>query len=73
MAEGVKPAREPPRRTWRTPLRLALRFGPPLLGLVIVFRCIVASIGGEISQPGFALGIALIAAGFVSRLVPHGP
>lgn len=56
--------------TWRTPVRLALRFGLPLVGAVIVGRCVVASIGGDIRHAGFALGLLLIAAGFTSRLVP---
>ncbi|GJE46521.1 hypothetical protein [Methylobacterium soli] len=57
-------------RTWRTPLRLVLRFGPPILGIVVIGSAIVASIGGEISHARFALGIILIALGFSARLVP---
>jgi hypothetical protein len=56
--------------TWRTPLRLVLRFGPPIIGIVVIGGAIVASIGGEISHARFALGIVLIALGFTARLVP---
>ncbi|KAB1076089.1 hypothetical protein [Methylobacterium planeticum] len=56
--------------TWRTPLRLVLRFGPPILGIVVIGSAIVASIGGEISRARFAFGLGLIVLGFASRLVP---
>ncbi|MEA1835030.1 hypothetical protein U8607_23315 [Methylobacterium durans] len=55
--------------TWRTPLRLAIRFGLPIVGIVTVGRAIVASIGGAIERGQFALGILLIALGFASRMV----
>jgi hypothetical protein len=58
--------------TWRTPLRLFLRFGLIIAGIVIIGYWIVASIGGDISRPGFALGIGLILASFLARLVPPG-
>ena len=56
--------------TWRTPLRLALRFGLPLAGVVVIGYWTVASIGGNISRPGFGLGILLILASVSARLVP---
>ncbi|MDR7036958.1 MULTISPECIES: hypothetical protein [Methylobacterium] len=55
--------------TWRTPLRLSLRFGLPIVGIVVIGRAIVASIGGAIERSHFALGILLIALGFAARLV----
>ncbi|GJD42683.1 hypothetical protein AFCDBAGC_0522 [Methylobacterium cerastii] len=55
---------------WLTGLRMALRFGLPLLGILVVGRAIVLSIGGEISRAQFALGVLLMAAGFSARLVP---
>ena len=56
-------------RTWRTPLRLAIRFGLPLVGAFVIGRAVVASIGGNIERGHFALGILLIALGFASRIV----
>ncbi|GEP06996.1 hypothetical protein [Methylobacterium oxalidis] len=56
-------------RTWRTPLRLAIRFGLPLVGVFVIGRAVAASIGGNIERGQFALGILLIALGFASRLV----
>lgn len=53
-----------------TSLRMLLRFGLPLVGIVVVGRAIVLSIGGEISKAQFALGVLLMAAGFSARLVP---
>ena len=55
---------------WLTGLRMALRFGLPLLGILVVGRAIVLSIGGEISKAQFALGVLLMASGFSARLVP---
>ncbi|AWN42052.1 hypothetical protein [Methylobacterium durans] len=60
---------DPAGMTWRTPLRLAIRFGLPIVGIVIVGRAIVASIGGAIERGHFALGILLITLGFASRIV----
>ncbi len=51
-------------------LRMLLRFGLPLVGIVVVGRAIVLSIGGEISKAQFALGVLLMLAGFSARLVP---
>ena len=53
-----------------TILRRLLRYGLPLLGILVVGRAIVLSIGGEISKAQFALGVLLMAAGFSARLVP---
>ncbi|GEP08364.1 hypothetical protein [Methylobacterium gnaphalii] len=58
--------------TWRTPLRLALRYGLLFAGLVTVGYWVVASVGGNISRAGFALGVGLIVASFSARLVPPG-
>ena len=63
-------ARPSPPLTWRTPLRLALRFGLPLAGVALILRCFVQSIGGEISRVGFACGVLLIVASLSARLVP---
>lgn len=55
---------------WLTALRMLLRYGLPLAGIVVVGRAIVLSIGGEISKAQFALGVLLMVAGFSARLVP---
>lgn len=55
--------------TWRTPVRAALRFGLPFLGVAVILHYVVASIGGNISHAGFAAGILLIVASFSARLV----
>jgi hypothetical protein len=60
------------RITWRLPLRMLLRFGLPLAGIVVVLHYIVASIGGDINKAGFAIGVLLIVASFSARLVPPG-
>ena len=56
--------------TWRTPLRVLLRFGLPLAGVALILRCFVLSIGGDISRIGFACGVLLILASVSARLVP---
>jgi hypothetical protein len=55
--------------TWRTPLRLALRFGPPLAGIVVLAAAGVAAIGGDIRPLRFALGLGLILLGLAGGLV----
>lgn len=55
--------------TWRTPLRNLLQFGFIAAGLIVIGRCFLDSIGGDISRTGFALGVALILASFSARLV----
>ncbi|MCJ2060572.1 hypothetical protein MKL09_29105 [Methylobacterium sp. J-048] len=52
-------------------VKLALRFGLPLIGLFVIGRAVVHSIGGDIQRWQFALGALLILAGFVSKLVPR--
>ncbi|MCJ2123923.1 hypothetical protein [Methylobacterium sp. J-077] len=52
-------------------VKLVLRFGLPLIGLVVIGRAVVHSIGGDIERWQFALGALLILAGFVSKLVPR--
>ena len=54
-----------------TVARLVLRFGPPLIGLFVIGRAVVLSIGGDIERWHFALGALLILAGFASKLVPR--
>ncbi|MCJ2093786.1 MULTISPECIES: hypothetical protein [unclassified Methylobacterium] len=54
-----------------TVLKLVLRFLPPLLGLFVIGRAVVLSIGGDIERWQFALGALLILAGFTSKLVPR--
>ncbi|WP_407530769.1 hypothetical protein [Methylobacterium oryzisoli] len=56
--------------TWRTPLRMALRFGLPLIGMVVFGDAVVRSIGGDISHVRFTLGVVLMALSFSARLVP---
>jgi hypothetical protein len=60
-------------RPWTalTVLKLVLRFGPPLVGLVVIGRAVILSIGGDIERWQFALGALLILAGFASKLVPR--
>ena len=55
--------------TWRTWARNALRFGLPFAGIAVIVHYVVASIGGNISRAGFAVGILLILASFSARLV----
>ncbi len=57
--------------TARTILRTLLRFGPPLIGLSVIGRAIVISVGGDIEPWLFALGVLLLLVGFVSKLVPE--
>ncbi len=52
-------------------LRLALQFGFPLVGLVVIGHAVVISVGGDIERWQFALGAGLIALGFAARLVPR--
>lgn len=52
-------------------LRTLLRFGPPLIGLLVIGRAVVISIGGDIERWQFALGVLLLLAGFASKLVPE--
>lgn len=52
-------------------VKMALRFGLPLLGLVVFGRAVVLSVGGDIEHGQFALGVLLILAGFTSKLVPR--
>ena len=52
-------------------LRALMRFGPPLIGLIVIGRAIVISIGGDIERWQFALGVLLLLAGFASKLVPE--
>ncbi|WP_336486676.1 hypothetical protein [Methylobacterium nigriterrae] len=67
-SSGPDRARSP--RTWRTPLRLALRFGLPLVGIAVAGGAVVDSIGGDISRARFALAILLVALSVSARLVP---
>ncbi|WP_375462723.1 hypothetical protein [uncultured Methylobacterium sp.] len=53
-----------------TALRLLLRYGLPLLGLLLIGRAVVVSIGGEIEKGQFALGVLLMALSVSARLVP---
>lgn len=63
-------ASQPKARTWRTPLRLVLRFGFPILGIVVIARAMLASVGGDIQPARFALGLLLIVLTLSARLVP---
>ena len=57
-------------RVWRAVLRATLRFGLPLVGIVVIVRATVASIGGDIDKGRFALGLLLILLSLTARLVP---
>ncbi|MGY2051150.1 hypothetical protein [Methylobacterium sp. JK268] len=57
--------------TWRTPLRLALTAGPPLVGIVLIGQAVVASIGGDIRRWEFALGAVCLVLTVAGRLVPR--
>ncbi len=59
------------RSTALTTLKMALRFGLPLAGLLVFGRAVVLSVGGDIERWQFALGVLLILAGFTSKLVPR--
>jgi hypothetical protein len=59
------------RSTLLVTVKMALRFGLPLIGLMVFGRAIVLSIGGDIEHGQFALGVLLILAGFISKLVPR--
>ncbi|CAM2812158.1 MULTISPECIES: hypothetical protein [Methylobacterium] len=58
-------------RTVLVVVKMAVRFGFPLLGLIVIGRAVVLSIGGDIERWQFALGALLILAGFTSKLVPQ--
>lgn len=68
--EPTPPTARPSPAGWRKPLRLALRFGFPLVGIVVIARAIVISIGGYIEPAQFALGLVLILMTLTARLVP---
>ena len=51
-------------------LRLALQFGFPLAGVLVIGHAVVISIGGDIERWQFALGVLLILLGFSANLVP---
>jgi hypothetical protein len=59
------------RATVLTSVKMVLRFGLPLAGLVVFGDAILRSVGGDIEHWQFALGILLILAGFTSKLVPR--
>lgn len=59
------------RATALTSVKMVLRFGLPLAGLVVFGDAILRSVGGDIEHWLFALGILLILAGFTSKLVPR--
>ncbi|KAA0122625.1 hypothetical protein SAMN02799622_01868 [Methylobacterium sp. UNC378MF] len=52
-------------------VKMALRFGLPLIGVAVFGRAIVLSVGGDIERWQFGLGVLLILAGFTSKLVPR--
>ena len=57
---------------WRTALRMLLRYGLPLAGILVFGRAFVLSIGGDIEKGQFALGLVLVALSVSARLVPKG-
>lgn len=61
----------PRRATVLTVVKLSLRFGLPLLGLLVFGQAVLRSVGGDIAHGQFALGILLVLAGFTSKLVPR--
>ena len=52
-------------------VKMALRFGLPLIGLIVFGRAVLLSVGGDIERGLFALGVLLILAGFTSKFVPR--
>ena len=54
-----------------TSAKIALRFGLPLIGLILFGDAVVRSVGGNIEHGLFALGLLFILAGFTSKLVPR--
>ena len=54
-----------------TSAKMALRFGMPLIGLIILGDAVVRSVGGDIEHGQFAFGALFILAGFASKLVPR--
>ncbi|SDM87935.1 hypothetical protein SAMN05216360_104123 [Methylobacterium phyllostachyos] len=60
-----------PRSTLLLAVKMALRFGLPLIGLLVFGRAVLLSVGGDIEHGLFALGVILILAGFTSKLVPR--
>jgi hypothetical protein len=65
------PRTEAPRAAILTTTKMVLRFGLPLLGLLVFGHAILISVGGDIEHWQFALGVLLIVAGFTSKLVPR--
>jgi hypothetical protein len=59
------------RSTTSTALKMALRFGLPLIGLAVFGHAVLRSVGGDIEHWQFALGILLMLGGFTSKLVPR--
>lgn len=62
---------EAPRGGILTAAKMVLRFGLPLIGLLVFGHAILISVGGDIEHWQFALGVLLILAGFTSKLVPR--
>ncbi len=54
-----------------TAVTMLLRFGLPLIGLLVFGHAVLISVGGDIERWRFALGVLLILAGFTSKLVPR--
>ena len=52
-------------------VKMSLRFGLPLIGLLVFGRAVLLSVGGDIEHGLFALGVLLILAGFTSKFVPR--
>ena len=65
------PRTEAPRAAILTTTKMVLRFGLPLLGLLVFGHAILISVGGDIEHWQFVLGVLLIVAGFTSKLVPR--
>jgi hypothetical protein len=51
--------------------KLLIRFGLPLLGLIVFGDAVLRSVGGDIEHWRFLLGVLLILAGFAAQLVPR--
>lgn len=60
-----------PRPAILTSAKMALRFGLPLIGLLVFGHAVLISVGGDIEHWQFALGVLLILAGLTSKLVPR--
>lgn len=60
----------PPARPWLRVLRILIKAGFPVAGVLVLGHACVIAIGGNIRRGEFALGFVLILLSFASKLVP---